>query len=190
MRQSRADLATIFGEVRSARLVLRRVQKSDGPAFCAVDGDPATHRYTPAGPAPDLASSEQRLHGWLEHWEEEGYGYRAAILPRTEQILGFGGVRHDVWRERDVLNLYYRFTPSAWGQGYATELAQTAVALAQEHLPPWPVIARTRPGNSAPMRTAERAGLRRRPDLDTEYVVFALNWPAETSPSSSPTDRA
>ncbi|HEY4383111.1 MAG TPA: GNAT family N-acetyltransferase [Ktedonobacteraceae bacterium] len=162
MRHLPADLATIFGDVQTARLVLRHLQETDGSAFFAVDGDPATHRYTPTGPAPDLANSEQRLRGWLEHWKQEGYGYWAVILPQTEQVLGFGGVIHEVWRDRDVLNLYYRFTPSVWGQGYATELAQTAVALAQEHLPPWPVIARTRPGNIASMRTAERAGLCRR----------------------------
>lgn len=190
MRHSPADLATIFSAVRTARLVLRRLQESDGPAFFAVDGDPATHRYSPTGPAPDVASSEQRLRGWLEQWKKDGYGYWAAILPQTEQILGFGGVRKDVWHERALLNLYYRFTPSAWGQGYATDLVQTAVVLAQEHLPPWPVIARTRPGNIAAIRTAEQAGSCRRPDLDTEYVVLALNWPAETSPSSSPRGRA
>ncbi|GCE21825.1 GNAT family N-acetyltransferase [Dictyobacter kobayashii] len=186
MRRLPADLATIFGEVRTGRLVLRRLKESDGPVLFAVDGDPATHRYTPGGPAPDLASCEQRLRGWLAHWKEEGYGYWAVVLPQTEQVLGFGGVVHRAWNDRDVLNLYYRCTPSAWGHGYATELAQTAVALAQEYLPPWPVIALTRPGNIASMRTAERAGLLRRPDLDTEYIVFALNWPVDTLPSSSP----
>ncbi len=75
-----------------------------------------------------------------------------------------------------MLNLYYRFTPSAWGKGYATELARTAVALAREHLPQWPVIALTRVENTASIRTAERAGLLRRSDLDTEHVVFALGW--------------
>jgi GNAT acetyltransferase-like protein len=119
MRHSPADLATIFGAVRTARLVLRRLQESDGLAFFAMDGDSATHRYTPTGPAPDIASSEQRLRGWLEQWKEEGYSYWAAILPQAEQILGVGGIRRGVWRERDVLNLYYRFTPSAWG-GKAT----------------------------------------------------------------------
>jgi hypothetical protein len=51
MRHSHADLATIFSEARTARLVLWRLQESDGPAFFAVDGDPALHRYTPTGPA-------------------------------------------------------------------------------------------------------------------------------------------
>lgn len=182
-----ADLASIFGEIQTARLVLRRLHESDGPALFAIDGDPATHRYNPTGPAPDLASSEQRLRGWLEHWKLEGYGYWTVILPQTQQIIGFGGIIHEVWLDRDILNLYYRFTSSAWGQGYATELAQTALALAQEHLPPWPVIARTRPENIASIRIAERAGLHRLPDLDTEYIILAHNWPAafNASPGNS-----
>ena len=77
-----------------------------------------------------------------------------------------------------MLNLYYRFTPGAWGQGYATELARTAVTLARKYLPQWPVVARTRAKNIPSIRTAERAGLIRRPDLDTEHIIFALGWPS------------
>jgi len=171
-----ADLATIFNEVTTARLVLRRLRIGDGPAMFAVHGDPATNLYNPAGPHPDLATSEEMLRQCLHHWEVYGFGYWAVTLPQEEKIIGFGGVEHRVWRERDVLNLYYRFTPRAWGQGYATELARTAVTLARKHLPPWPVIARTRAPNTASIRTAERAGLLRRPDLDTEHIVFALGW--------------
>ncbi len=100
------------------------------------------------------------------------------MLRMQEQVLGFGGMKHMLWRERDVLNLYYRFTPSVWGQGYASELARTALDLAQAHLPPWPIVAITRASNIASQRTAAHIGLRRRPDLDTELVVFALGWPA------------
>jgi len=44
------------------------------------------------------------------------------------------------------------------------------------------VIARTRPTNIASIRTAERAGLVRRPDLDTEHIVFALGWRSDDHP--------
>ena len=170
------DLATIFNEVRTERLVLRRPRPTDGPAMFGIHGDPATNQHNPHGPDPDLATSEEKLQSWLRHWEEMGFGYWAVTLLQPENIIGFGGVEHRVWRERDILNLYYRFTPSAWGHGYATEVARTAVALAQKHLPQWPVVARTRERNIASIRTAERAGLSRRPDLDTEHIVFALGW--------------
>jgi len=173
---SPTDLANIFNEVHTERLVLRRLQAGDGPAMFAVHGDPATNQYNPSGPHANLATSEEMLRLLRQHWEEYGFAYWAVTLPQAENILGFGGVEHLVWRDRDVLNLYYRFTPSAWGQGYATELARTAVSLARKHLPPWPVIARTRSENIASIRTAERAGLLRRPDLDTEHIVFALGW--------------
>lgn len=172
-----AALASIFREVRTARLVLRCLRPSDSPAMFAVHGDPETYRYSPATPHPDLATSEKMLQECLHHWEVYGFGIWAATLTQEERVIGFGGIEHWIWRERDMLNLYYRFTPATWGQGYATELARTAVTLARKYLPQWPVVARTRVNNIPSIRTAERAGLVRRPDLDTEHVIFALGWP-------------
>ncbi len=171
---SPAQLASIFGKVRTERLILRRPIAEDAAAMFAIHGDPATHQYAPNGPDPDFATSEKILHDWLQYSQDDGYGYWAVTLPSTNEIIGFGGVRRLEWHERNVLNLYYRFTPSAWGHGYATEMALTAVTLSRKYLPQMPIVARVRPGNIASMRVAEHAGLVRRPDLDTEYIMFAL----------------
>jgi ribosomal-protein-alanine N-acetyltransferase len=169
-------LARIFNEVHTQRLILRRLHADDGPAMFAIHGDPATNLHNPFGPHADLAESEEMLRSCLDHWEGFGFGIWAVTFPHEEHVIGFGGIEHLIWRQRDILNLYYRFTPATWGNGYATELARTAVALAQEHLSQLPVVARTRAGNIASIRTAERAGLLRRPDLDTEHIVLALGW--------------
>ena len=176
-----SELASMWSWVQTTRLTLRRLQPTDGPALFAVHGDPATYRYSPARPHPDMATSEEMLRSCLQEWDAYGFGYWAVTLARDEEtILGFGGVEYRVWREREALNLYYRLSPSAWGQGYATELASAAVRLARAYLPQWPIVARTRAANIPSMRTAERAGLIRRPeletDLDTDQVVFALGW--------------
>lgn len=173
---SSAQLASIFGEIHTERLILRRPRAEDATAMFAIHGDPATHKYAPNGPDPDFAASENVLHNWLQQWQDDGYGYWAVTLPATNEIIGFGGVRQLERYERDVLNLYYRFTSSAWGHGYATETALTAVTLSRKYLPRLPVVALVRPGNVASMRVAEHAGLIQRPGLDTEYVVFALGW--------------
>ncbi len=173
---SPAQLASLFGEIHTERLLLRRPIAEDAAATFAIHGDPATHKYASHGPDPDLATSEKMLRTWLQQWQDDGYGYWAVVLPSINEIIGFGGLRHFEWNERNMLNLYYRFTPSAWGHGYATEMALMAVTLARKYLPHYPVLARVRPGNVASMRVAEHAGLMRRPDLDTEYVVFALGW--------------
>jgi RimJ/RimL family protein N-acetyltransferase len=167
----------VFDLVRTARLTLRRPDSGDTQAFFQVDGDPATNRFSLAGPAPNLAASEERLCEWLRQWHEDGYGYWALAVAPDATVVGFGGVRHITWRDREVLNLYFKLQPAFWRRGYATELARTAVDLARAYLPHLPIIARTRPNNLASARTAERAGLLRRRDLDTaEHLIFALGW--------------
>jgi ribosomal-protein-alanine N-acetyltransferase len=173
------DLAHVFNFVRTERLMLRRPKTSDALAFFQVDGDPETNRFNPDGPAPDLTASEARLREWLQQWQEDGYGYWALAVPPDPAVLGFGGVRRIIWQRQTILNLYYKLQPAIWRRGYATELARAAVGLAQAYLPHLPIIARTRPDNLASQRTAERAGLLRRSDLDTaEHVIFALGWQA------------
>jgi ribosomal-protein-alanine N-acetyltransferase len=172
---SAASLLKRFMAVRTARLILRRPRKDDSAARFRIHGDPATHRYSPASLDPDQATSDLYLREWLQQWAQDGFGYWAVILPANAEIIGFGGVRRMVWRDRDILNLYYRFTPSAWGHGYATEVAREAVRLARAHLPMLPIVARVRAANIPSIKTAERAGLARRPDLDTtDHLVYAL----------------
>jgi RimJ/RimL family protein N-acetyltransferase len=81
-----------------------------------------------------------------------------------------------------VLNFFYRFTPSAWGQGFATEAATAVAAWASRPVPRLPLIARIRPGNVASQRVAVRAGLIRAEHLDTTGEdgvdwIFAANLP-------------
>jgi RimJ/RimL family protein N-acetyltransferase len=170
-------LARAFDFVRTERLALRRPNAGDTIAFFQIDGDPEANRFNPDGPAPDMAASEARLRVWLQQWQEDGYGYWALAVPSDPTVVGFGGVRRIIWQDQAVLNLYYRLQPAVWRHGYGAELARTAVSLAQTHVPHLPIVARTRPDNQASQRTAERAGLLRRPELDTaEHFIFALGW--------------
>jgi [ribosomal protein S5]-alanine N-acetyltransferase len=172
-----AELAAAFGFVSTERLVLRRPAADDGRAMFTIHGDPQTNQYNPYGPDPDLATSEEVLRQWLRQWDDDGFAYWAVTLLADPVVIGFGGVRRVTWRDRDILNLYYRLTPGAWGHGYATETARAAVGLAREHLSALPIVARVRSVNIPSARTAERAGLVRRPDLDDEeHIVFALGW--------------
>jgi ribosomal-protein-alanine N-acetyltransferase len=83
-----------------------------------------------------------------------------------------------------VLNLFYRFAPSARGQGFAGEAATAVTTWTAAHVPDIPLIARVRPANVASQRVAQRAGLSRAPRLDTEgydgfdwiYVARPERW--------------
>lgn len=119
LRRTPSELASIWSWQQTDRLTLRRLLPTDGPAMFAVHSDPATYRYSPARPHPDLSTSEEMLQALLQGWDTAGFGYWAVTLVRDakEQVIGFGGVEQRVWREREVLNLYYRLTPVPGGRG-------------------------------------------------------------------------
>jgi len=98
--------------------------------------------------------------------------------------LGFCGLKELRFDERPILNLFYRFAPAAWGNGYATEAATSVVGWAAAHQPDRPVLARVRPDNTASHRVAVRAGLVRAPHLD-RAGFDGLDWIYATPGSPS-----
>ena len=62
----------------------------------------------------------------------------------------------------------YRFHPSTWGHGCATEAAAALLHWAKDSLPAELVVARIRPTNLASQRVATTIGLQRDPSYDDE----------------------
>jgi RimJ/RimL family protein N-acetyltransferase len=171
-------------------LFVRRPTIDDLDDVFRIHGDRLTNAHNPAGPDRDKEASRLRLEESLEHWDRFGFGYWTVQAVDTDAgslasaVVGFAGVRHGMWLERPVLNLYYRFAPEHWGHGYGAEIAQHAVAWATSAFPDLPVVACTRSENVGSQRTAEAAGLRRRTDLEVEdehghVVVLAVRWPPD-----------
>ncbi|WP_110949612.1 GNAT family N-acetyltransferase [Pseudomonas bohemica] len=144
------------------RLILRAPTPDDLDSLFAIYGDPATHQFNPSGPLSRIEQAQSLLQGWLDHWQREGYGqWTITTRERPDQVIGFGGV--DARRYLDVLrlNLGYRFGVQAWGQGYATELSQAALAFAFTELQVAEVFAVVRPQHHASIRVLEKAGMHR-----------------------------
>jgi len=152
--------------VRTERLTLRRPTAADLDDVHRIHADPRVWRHSPASVHRDRATSERTLDRWLAHWEVHGFGYWLA--EHEGAVVGCGGV--EVLRD-DVLNVYYRFLPEAWGKGLASELVAAAVSLTP---PGRLLLARVRPGNDPSVRVAGRNGFERRPDLDHDgFEVYA-----------------
>lgn len=150
-----------FQRTTTERLLLRALRESDLEAVYALHGDPETSRFNPSGPLRSLDAARELLTLWLGDWARNGVGYWA--VERREApglVVGVGGVRRKELEGQTVLNLAYRFTPSTWGSGYATEMARVALAMARQHIPDIPLVAIIHPENAPSIRVAERLGMR------------------------------
>lgn len=170
------QLRAAFTPVQTERLLLRAVNTADVDAVFAIHGNPWTYRFHPDGVARSREESAAQLARWQREWHEVGFGFWAVTTATDRRVVGFGGLTRRTFHERSVLNTYYRFDPSAWGHGYATEMASAAAALARKLLPELPMIVRTRPGNLAARAVAEKLGLVRAVDLDDHLLTYVSHW--------------
>ena len=144
-------------ELRTSRLLLRRVVPDDLAAAIAIMGDPRTNVHNPSGPQTPAQVTVQ-LAEWQEHWARDGIGYWTVELLSQGEIIGFGGLRTHVLDGEPTLNLFYRFTPEHWGQGYAQEMARAALDWADRSRPGRPVVIITDLDNTPSQRVAEKLG--------------------------------
>ncbi|MCF4136939.1 GNAT family N-acetyltransferase [Streptomyces sp. Tue 6430] len=162
-----SDRSPAAVELQTARLLLRRPTAADVDAIFAVHRDPETCIHNPSDALARFEEAEALYQRWDNQWQQYGYGYWVVRRHGSAQQLGFCGIKPMELHGAPVLNLFYRFATSAWGQGFAGEAAAAVAAWASRHLPDLPLIARVRPANVASQRVAIRAGLSRAQHLDT-----------------------
>ena len=159
----------------TTRLSLRPPTPADAPAVLRILSDESVVKYNPADRVEDLSEVEALLGRWLEHWSQHDFGNCCVFEKDTGQLIGNCGVRRMTVHAAPVLNLMYRFRPSAWGRGYATEAALAVLDWTSRNLPGQIVLARVRPRNAASQAVARRIGLRRDPLFD-DQGKDGLDW--------------
>ncbi|GAB2990939.1 GNAT family N-acetyltransferase [Amycolatopsis acidiphila] len=145
-----------FADIRTERLLLRRLTEADREAVVRIQTDPRTNRYHPE--PPDAAEGEAKFDSWLRDWDHDGFCYLPVRELPGEQIVGVGGLQLRKFSTDLVLNLYYRFLPEVWGRGYATEMATAVIAWADRTLPQYPVQISVSVQNQPSLNVAKRLG--------------------------------
>jgi RimJ/RimL family protein N-acetyltransferase len=141
----------------TSRLRLDAVVPADLDDLHALMADPGTWAHLPSG---RYTSPEQTMAGIehsVGHWARGGLGYWLARLRSDRSVVGTGGCA--VRTGTTWWNLYYRFTPSAWGRGFAAELVTAALDCAHAVAPDRPVVACLLEHNVESRGRAERSGL-------------------------------
>jgi RimJ/RimL family protein N-acetyltransferase len=150
--------------VTTERLALRRPRPEDLAFVFEVHTDPNAPHYTPPGPHRSLDDSRAVLEAWMTHWNAHGFG--PWLVEAAGQSIGFAGLRWRGSHEVPGLNLYFRLRPSAWGHGYATEVARASVRFGFEEVKAEEVSALIHPDNRPSIRVVERIGMTRAATVD------------------------
>jgi RimJ/RimL family protein N-acetyltransferase len=146
-------------ELRTPRLLLRSIERSDLSAIVRLVGAREIAATTANIPHPYVAENAQ---SFLEHAEEEFRAGRSATFAVTISPRGefCGAVGLVITPAHERAELGYWIGVPYWGQGFATEAASAVLAFGFETLRLNRIHASHFAGNSASQRVLEKIGMR------------------------------
>ena len=133
MANQMTDQLTITTE----RLLIGPWTPEDAAAGLSIFGDPEVTRWLT--PAMDPVHDEAAMLATLERWAEEEaeavppVGHWAVRRGEDEALLGSITLRRMPPYDED-LELAWQFSPSHWGQGYATEACRAMIRFAFDEM--------------------------------------------------------
>lgn len=154
-------------EVETSRLILRRPRLADVPALFEFLGDAAAMQHTHADASLRGCRRRVAVHEWRRR--HDGYAPWTVTAKSDKRIIGWGGLYDDPFDPGWGVEVAYFFHPSAWGQGYASEMVGACMGVADHTLRLPEVRAFAHPGNGGSRRVLEKAGfevLRFVPEMD------------------------
>lgn len=120
--------------LQTERLCLRAWEMRDYFPFFKMNADPKVMQYFPK---LLLKQESDALADCFQHnIQQQGWGFWAVEHQVTGQFIGFTGLHHQAsqFSFSPCTEIAWRFTPQAWGQGYATEAAQACLHFAFNQL--------------------------------------------------------
>lgn len=116
--------------ITTERLGLRNWVEADFAKQIEISGDAQVMRHFPAVATPEQTRSF--LERMQTHFEEHGFCYFAADRLDTGEMIGFIGMMWQTWEGEftPFFDIGWRLSPSAWGNGFATEGAKACLEAA------------------------------------------------------------
>jgi [ribosomal protein S5]-alanine N-acetyltransferase len=142
--------------IETERLILHSLSFADLDNFAALYSDPEVNRYLSSKNGLTREQSGDRLKQFIIHQEAHGYG-RFAVSLRDGTFVGNAGFL--VWEETGETELGYLLKRSAWGKGYATEVATALIKWIFEATNLSHVIAFAEEENVASRKVLEKTGM-------------------------------
>ena len=146
--------------IESERLVLRPPTDADREALFHLNADPRVGEWL-SGPMT-REQADALVDRVLASIAEHGFSLWAVERKADGAVIGMAGLiaMGDDLPPGPALEVGWRFSPAAWGQGYATEAAKAAIAWGFAHRPEAPeIVAITARTNLASQAVMRRIGM-------------------------------
>lgn len=152
-------LCVMYLILQTPRLLLRRFTNSDEDAasILSMNSLPEVLQYLHEPLLRDIDHAKEILNGHILPQYQNNLGRWAVHLKETNEFIGWCGLKHRP--ERNEIDLGYRFLPSAWGKGYATEAAKACLDFGFETLQLEKINACAHIENIASLAILEKIGM-------------------------------
>ncbi len=174
-------------ELVSERLVLRPASESDLDFYFEMRNRPEILARSPGHEPKSRLQVERQLHGWIDRWQEYGFGTWTVFNGESDERQG--RVELDPmgpgWEgiSPGEIEVGVVVHPTHWNRGIATEATGLVAEDCFTRAGLNRLVALTTFDNEASLRTLEKLGMRHRGETQhesdpTRYEVFELARPA------------
>lgn len=155
--------------LETARLVMRPWAPEDRAPFAALNADPEVMRFFPA--TLTRAESDALADEIDAHFARHGWGLWAIEAREATGFLGFVGLYpvREIMPFAPAVQIAWRLSRNAWGQGFASEAARAALAFGFEHLGLGEIVSYTALTNARSIAVMERLVMHRDDNGDFDH---------------------
>ena len=165
--------------IRTARLLLRQWRDEDLEPFARLNADPEVMRHFPA--TLDRSTSDAVADRIRKHIDEHGWGLWAVeVLDGARQgFAGFPGLARPRFDAHftPAVEVGWRLRRGVWGNGYATEAAEAALAFGFRELGLEEIVSFTATGNIRSIAVMKRLGMHTDPAEDFDHPALVEGSP-------------
>ncbi len=181
-------------EIKTPRLLLRKLTLADAADLLAYASDPQVSRYTSWDQHASIADAHRFINWALERYQRKQEAPWGIELKSDEKLIGTIGFTDYVpHNERAEVN--YAIAAKYWGQGLTPEALEHTLAFGFTALQLHRIEARCMPENTSSARVMEKVGMKYEGTMrhalraknawhDLQlYAILRTEWP----PASTPT---
>ncbi len=166
-RQTLKPLSEIIAETE--RLLIRKFNLDDAEGVFYFNSLKEVVQFTGESPITNIEQAKNIIQNiWLKEYDQNGFARWAVIYKPDNKLIGFSGLKWEP--EISEVDLGYRFHPSYWSKGIATESSMKVLHFGFEQLNLSRIVGLVMKQNPASAHVLKKVGMQ-------HYKV--AEWPSE-----------